>query len=414
MAIELRGNASDEGKSPTQSEHSRSWIRRNSTVSKTLIPRTPMVCVMQLLDEYCASLQPGDRVPSHRELVRRFNASERTVLRALERLYATGKIVRRQGAPTIVTDWYQNQSRLSASSIAKVDSRTVVAIANPDQSVFDRCISLLFRHVEAADLSLMCRLVNPETSPMLPLPPADQRPLGFILFRDDLSPLAKQLQNAGCRVVVVGAPPADVMPEVPHVHGDHEYGGYLATRHLIELGHRRLVFCAGDYDVERTLRWRGHQRALQEARRKTAGIQASTLLPHDIAPWKVEAELAAAYFRSTDAPTGVIAWNDQEAASLLQVLTSAGIRVPGEISVVGYDDLPEVSSTHPPLTTVDQRLEQQLQAALNLLTRPVSPSHTVLAVPTLVCRGSSAHAPELFDKVDSSVEGPRARGVEFA
>src|SRR5207253_5251000 len=128
------------------------------------------------------------------------------------------------------------------------NGRTIVAIAKPDQSIFDRCMDLLFRHAEAADLLLTCRLVDPDTTPSITPPAAPDGPLGFILFSYSLAPMAKQLQDAGCRAVILGAPPADVTPEVPCVYGDHEQGGYLATRHLIDLRHRRIAF-AGDDDL---------------------------------------------------------------------------------------------------------------------------------------------------------------------
>jgi DNA-binding LacI/PurR family transcriptional regulator len=330
--------------------------------------------------------------------MRRFQASERAVLRALEELQRMGRIVRRHGAGTFVAE----PSQPPVTPIlppALTDSRTIVAIARPDSSFFDRCVELLFRYAEEADLTLVCRPVNPQTPLSLTPPPGAGQPLGFILFQYQLAPLARELQAAGCRVVVVGAPPAEVTPDVPCIYGDHEYGGYLATRHLLELGHRRLAF-AGDYDLEQTLRWRGHLRALREAERRGIEIHATIFRPHQVAGWSREPELAAACFAARDAPTGVVVWNDHQATSLLSVLTRAGVKVPEEVSLVGYDALPEGERVYPPLSTVDHAIGQQLQAALSLLTRPAPPppSHSVVVLPTLVVRESSA-PPSGTDKV---------------
>ena len=74
------------------------------------------------------------------------------------------------------------------------------------------------------------------------------------------------------------------------------------------------------------------------------------------------------------------------------MLSRAGVRVPEQVSLVGYDNLPESSLIYPQLTTIDQAIGQQLRLALRLLTHPVPPppSQTVLVTPTLIPRGSSA------------------------
>ncbi|MBV9864578.1 MAG: substrate-binding domain-containing protein [Abitibacteriaceae bacterium] len=342
--------------------------------------------VAQDLDRFCATLHPGDRLPTHTELMHQFRASERTMLRALDELQRAGKIVRRNGVGTFISDW-QDNSLTGAPLLA--DNRTIIALTKPDHSFFDRCMDLLFRHVETADLALLCRLINPDNTPSLALPPSIQQPLGFILFRYDLAPLARQLQDAGCRVVMVGAPPVDVTPEVPCIYSDHERGGYLATRHLLTLGHQRIAFL-GFANVQQTLRWRGHQKAIKEAQRQTPNIETTILPQEKMSSWAKSPERAAAYFSKPGAPTGVVAWNDHEAATLLSVLVRAGVKVPEAISLVGYDALPEGTLVYPTLTTVDHAIDEQLQAALSLLTRPTPPpaSHTVVVVPSLVSRES--------------------------
>jgi DNA-binding LacI/PurR family transcriptional regulator len=357
------------------------------------LPRIGSAEAVRALDELCASLRPGDRIPTHTELMRRFGASERAVRFALEELQREGKIIRKNGVGTFVAE--RGAAGLPGASLAApalLDSRTVVVIARPDSSFFDRCVSLLYQHAESADLNLVCLPIDPATGPSLTPPPDSHRPLGFILFNYRLmAPLARDLQDAGCRVVVVGAPPADVTPEVPCVYNDHELGGYLVVRHLLDLGHRRLAFY-GDADLPRSLRWRGYQRALREAQRGSVEVQSTVLPLEEIGAWTKEPELAARYFRRPDAPTAVAAWNDHEALLLLSALKRAGVRVPEEVSLTGYDALPEGELIDPPLTTVDHAIDRQLQAALNVLTRPTPPpaSHTVVVLPTLAPRQSSA------------------------
>lgn len=354
------------------------------------------------LDALCASLGPGGRVPPHTELMRRFDASERAVREALDTLHRTGRITRRRGAGTFVAatgaasadDLRAEHDRTAALPGALATARTVVAIAPTDHSFFERSLDLLCRRAEAADLSLICK----------PLTTLDERALadlghtllasrasGFIVFSFPLEPLARQLQAGGARVVFFGTPPVDVVSApFPWVCGDQEYGGYLATNHLIELGHRRLAFVYYDEGLQRNRRWRGHQRAIEEARRQGLDIE-ERVLGKEILIWKTDPAQAAAFFQSPGAPTGLVCWNDHVATNLIPVLHRAGVPVPGKVSVIGYDDLPEGKLVYPPLTTVDPATSQQIRLAVDLLTRqgPVPATQTLFA-PTLVSRESTA------------------------
>ena len=344
------------------------------------------------LEEFCNGLQPGAMVPTHTELMRLLGASERAVRKALDEMQRQGKIIRRNGAGTFIAD-VDNAARRTATIVptAIADSRTIVAIGKPDRSFFDQAMSQLFSIAEVADLSLACRLIDPSTG-TLPMPSGDvEHPLGYLLFRQDLQPLAKQLHDAGCRVVLVGVPLADQAYGVPTVFGDHYQGGYLATRHLIQLGHRSILFY-GDVHARQTRRWRGHERAVRESVKAGQEIVSSILTFPEFKHWESDVSDVQAYFNAPNAPTAIVAWNDHEAIPLMRALNRAGLRVPQDVSLVGYDNLPESQIANPALTTVDGNLEQQLQAALDILTAPVAPpdTHTVVVLPTLICRDSSA------------------------
>ena len=348
--------------------------------------------VLGALEGLCASLQPGDVIPSHRELMQQFGTSERAVRWALDELRRQGIIIRRQGASTIVAERPAGHRASQAMNAAAVESNTIVVIGPHDYSFYDRCMHLVLRQADSAGLTLTCRLCEPDSDPAAF---HIGQPTGVLLFGYRLKPLGKRFQAEGHRVVIVGSPPTDSLPEVPCVHVDQEQGGYLVVRHLLELGHRRIAL---GYDHQ-SPRWRGHERALREARAKgKASVVTFSELSWDEVgdSWQRDPRLAAEYFRQPDAPTAVATWNDHNAAALLAVLTRAGIEVPEQVSLVGFDNLPEAQLVHPPLTTVDSAIEQQLQAALGLLTRPDAPpsSHTVVVLPTLIGRESSASPPE--------------------
>lgn len=366
------------------------------------------------LTELCDTLGPGARLPLHKELMQRFEVSERAILRALDDLQRTGRLTRKQGLGTIVTDTdaflpeYEGEkgtgkntdTPLGVTSTALAMPPTIIAVASVDHSFFDRCLTLLCSYADEGEFSVLCKpLLSIDESLLGSLgslvDPAGQH--GFMLFNYSLAPLAKQLRDKGAKVVLVGTPPVDAVLDGPCVYGNQEYGGALVTRHLIELGHRKIAFVYGQPDIEKRLRWHGHQRALREARKRGVDVTDSLIQPE----WVSDPAAATAFFQRPDAPTALIAWNDPLAIHLISTLQRAGIRVPEDVSIIGYDDFAESKNAVVPLTTVDPFIEHQLRAAVNILSQPDLPGYgTVSAVatviiPALITRASTASPPRV-------------------
>lgn len=350
--------------------------------------------MLEVLKKYCQELQPGDYVPSHHELARDFGVSTRSVRWALDELNRQGIIVRRQGARTQVA--YPESTPASAAPIAmratEVKNRVIVAIVVPDHALFDQAMQLLVEQAKTQGITVFCHLL-PECEiddSKLVLPQLQEEPLGFIVFRRDMTPLAERLHREGRRVVLMATPFSNRMPSVPTVYGNHRHGGYLATRHLIDLGHRRIGCCAyGDW--EQTLRGQGHQRAMREATQRGLDVR-DFLIP--LGQFDRDPAYVESVFRGPEAPTGLVVWNDHEAIAVLGHLNRLGIRVPQDVSIVGYDNLPEGQAVHPAFTTVHSSIEQQLDAAISLLTDETPPPtlHQLVIQPTLIPRESSAAA----------------------
>ncbi|MGB4476255.1 MAG: LacI family DNA-binding transcriptional regulator, partial [Bacillota bacterium] len=155
-------------------------------------------------------------------------------------------------------------------------------------------------------------------------------------------------------------------PRMNCIWVDNVVGGYVATKHLIQCGHTRVAHISGDLDVEVAAeRLKGYKKALDEA-----GIPFSPdLVVSGAFVWQDGYHGMKALLSRTPRCTAVFAGNDSMAYGALQAIAEAGLSVPQDISVIGFDDLEFSSLTNPPLTTVRQpRYEMGRDAARLLVT----------------------------------------------
>ena len=144
---------------------------------------------------------------------------------------------------------------------------------------------------------------------------------------------------------------------------DNVRGGDLATRHLIAMGHEQIAHISGPMAlVDGRDRWEGYRSAL-----RTAGLEYDPrrVVEADFTPEGGGAAMVRLLER--DVPfTAVFAGNDQMAAGAMDVLRTRGRQIPGDVSVVGFDDLPMVRYLYAPLTTVRQPILEMGRAAADL------------------------------------------------
>lgn len=173
--------------------------------------------------------------------------------------------------------------------------------------------------------------------------------------------------------------------------GDDTLGGYLATRHLLDLGHRRIGVIAGpNYASSARGRVAGYLQALSEA-----GIAPDPVLIVE-STFGIEsgAEAARQLMRIDDRPTAIFAVNDNTAIGALSAITNLGLSVPGDVSLVGYNDIPIVSHLPTPLTTLRVPFEQIALAALDLIDAGIIAEDPIrTAIPTLIPRQSTSRPP---------------------
>ncbi|MFF8633463.1 LacI family DNA-binding transcriptional regulator [Streptomyces pilosus] len=197
-----------------------------------------------------------------------------------------------------------------------------------------------------------------------------RRPLGVVLVFSTLpGDIKAQLRAAAIPFVVID-PAGDPDPDVPSVGSANWAGGLAATRHLTDLGHERVAIITGPGDMMCSLaRLDGYRSAMA-----MAGLEADPRLMR-FGDFHVQSgfEHAMDLLDGPDRPTAVFAGSDLQALGVLEAARVRGLRVPEDLSVVGYDDVPLAQWSSPPLTTVHQPLRHMAEEASRMLLRPDAP-----------------------------------------
>ena len=220
-----------------------------------------------------------------------------------------------------------------------------------------------------------------------------RRPAGVIaVLESPNDEIRAQLRNRGIPLVVVD-PTGEPLHGTPSVGATNWSGGLTATRHLLELGHRRIGVVAGP---ERLL----CSRARLDGYRAAMDAAGATVDPDLIRHGNFYVDTAIREARAildrapAQRPTAIFALNDLSALGIYQAAREFRLHIPDDLSVVGFDDLPAAQWANPPLTTIRQPLVQMAVAAARLVLRLAAGEHpaqtrTELAT-ELVVRSSTA------------------------
>ena len=179
--------------------------------------------------------------------------------------------------------------------------------------------------------------------------------------------------------------------DCPSVGATNWQGGYNATEYLIKLGHQRIGFITGWMDLGCALdRLDGYRSAL-----RTYHIPEAPELIYEGTFFQPDGFAgASALIDLPNPPTAIFASNDVMAMGAMDAVRSRGLRVPDNISILGFDDIPQAALVHPALTTVRQPLEQMGRVATQMLLDVLkAPDKAInrLELPTeLMIRGSTA------------------------
>jgi GntR family transcriptional regulator, arabinose operon transcriptional repressor len=334
--------------------------------------------------------QPGGRLPSEAELVRRFGASRMTVLKAIKELQALGLVSRRAGSGTYVATQPASGSHVFGLLIPSLGQTEIFEAicqgmmlspqAKQNSLLWGHSISSDSRSEEVAD-RLCQQYISKKVSGVF------FAPIEHSTTRHETNrKVAAALERARIPIVLLDRclAPFPKRSKYDLIAIDNHRAGYMATEHLVKAGARRIGFFARpDSAPTVEVRISGYRQAL--AAHPCAG-PASVWLGDADDPTLVRSIL------KKDRPDALLCANDLTAGHLMHTLLDLGKRIPEDIRIVGFDDVKYARLLPVPLTTVHQPCHNLGKMALSIMldriAYPDLPTRDVLLSFDLVVRKS--------------------------
>ncbi len=341
-------------------------------------------------------LHPGTKIGTQSDFATQYGVSVITIKRAFSELSREGLIYSRAGLGTFVSDGHAGSAR--ASGVPVPTHRTLGMVLRELRSpYFSLIVEAVERFAYEAGYSIMLSAVGDEQDKeKLQLNRFQEMGVQGIIMASmqpdhSATPTLRALHASGFPYVMVSYV-ADA--GIVQVGTDHASGARWATQHLIEQGYRRIGFLAAEPENRLSLvREEGFRQAMQSSglpveERWILRAESEGERNHYGAGNSRGRQVAAAPGR----PEAFFAYNDLLAIGFMEAVLEAGLRVPEDIAIVGFDDIVRSRYAPVPLTTVRQRTPEIGRTAVDVLLRrmagDVVPDRTTI-VPELVVRSSS-------------------------
>lgn len=194
--------------------------------------------------------------------------------------------------------------------------------------------------------------------------------------------------QSGCPLVVWGDPTSNSV--YPIVGSDNKLGGYLATKHLLDSGCKKIVFLGDPEHAEMAERYKGYSQALIE---QGCNLSADFTLSIDITSTAAYQQITQSILHSGLYFDGIVAASDMVALGALKALKERYISIPSDVSIVGFDDITLAELFHPSLTTIRQNTKMAAQIMVEQMMRQIrgeTPVSSVVDI-ELIERNSTKH-----------------------
>ena len=303
-------------------------------------------------------VKAGERLPPVREVAKYLGINRNTVRAAYQQLEADGLLTLRQGRGSVVLPQDVRRSRRQAATLPTFTVGVLVPSLNPFYTPFLQGIEETVR--DAPWLLLVCYTHD---EPQLARRYLDQ------LIAKQVDGLIVATALPETEGECTGLPPV-VHVDKPDVDGhvillDSEGAGFLATRHLIEHGHRRIGLISGPLAWSNVREcYAGYERALRSA---GLGVDGDCIAEAPTFTLEAGQQAARRLLELPNLPAAIFGAADLLAIGAMQAIEERGLRVPEDIAVVGYNNIDLAALVKPPLTTVSAPSYGMGAAAMTML-----------------------------------------------
>lgn len=212
------------------------------------------------------------------------------------------------------------------------------------------------------------------------------KPIGAIYFEEEIDgAILSYLEGRGVRTVMLGGTAPYAGSDMVRVND--LAAAYAGTNYLLGLGHRKILFLSDEVRKISSgfLRIAGCKKALEE---NGLSMDEASVYYREVTFW-AGYEAVTEALKNGVSFTAVFAFSDELAVGAMAALYDAGLSVPNDVSVLGYDDLEIAEQVRPALTTIHQPIDLFVQKAIGLFDEPQQPMHTEILLPYSIKERSS-------------------------
>lgn len=328
------------------------------------------------------NLHAHDPVFTENELVNKFNVSRHTVRKALDELENEGWIYRKQGAGTFCAD---------RSTVRSVDSKNIAVITTYiNDYIFPRIIKGIDQVLSKEGYTILLYNTNNRIEKEIDiLENILTKNIKGIIIEPTKSALPhinlnyfQEFKRKGIPYIFINSYYDELKPS--YVIQDDEAGGFIATEHLIKLGHRDIAGIFKSDDNQGLNRYKGYVKALREygLRIKEDHIIWYTTEEMKTKPPQMITQI---FNEEAEKPTAIVCYNDQIAMWVIEALRNSGLSIPDDVSIVGFDDSDYAVLSDVKLTSVIHPKEEMGREAARILFKLIDMGSKAFEEPINIC-----------------------------
>lgn len=343
-------------------------------------------------------VKPGEKIHSENELMKLFGVSRHTIRQAVGDLVHEGWLYREQGAGTFCSRG-NNPSPGSASSFPAIKNKGNIGVITTYISdyIFPSIIKGIESYLTTKGYSLTfaCTDNDVEKEKQCLQTMLSSNIHGLIVeptkssnYNPNINYYLELEQNQ-IPYLMINQFYSQLSP--PHIMIDDEHGGYIATKHLIELGHKKIIGLFKTDDLQGVNRMKGFIRAYKEFNLSFFPDMVITYSTEDQDSTPIEQ--LEKLLSKEDKPTAIVCYNDQLAIKVINMSRNIGASIPEDLSLVGYDDSFLTETSDVKLTSVAHpKTKMGIEAAkwiVNAVEKKGNASPSIVYEPELIIREST-------------------------